>query len=290
MDSSEKKLNAAIKLHGGPRAKRLLLHPYRSLYPLYLRKSQSLRPMNTTTFFGSGFSGVLPEAVSTQVWRTGYFCPEVCRTLMTFLKPGMRFVDIGAHFGFFSLLASHLVGENGAVFSIEAMPSTFGYLQNNITRNATAQNVRLHQGAAFNKSCELVFKDFGIIASSLNTTFSNRGDEKLLSEPKMVNVQAEKADLILKKNNFTNPSLIKIDAESSERFVLEGLEDTLKKYKPSIVLEIGDDETSEISESSIINKFLKGFGYRAHVWDNNKLTPFTFPDSIPYANLVYIAD
>ena len=62
------------------------------------------------TFWGGRHSGVLPEATSTLVYRWGFFDPPVARTLLTTLDQGMVFVDVGAHFGFFSLLASELVG------------------------------------------------------------------------------------------------------------------------------------------------------------------------------------
>jgi len=281
-------LENSIRRFGGTRAKRLAVQPYKSLFPLYLRRTNKLRNITTNTFWGGQFSGVLPEAVSTQIWRSGYFSPEVCRSLIAFLKPGMQFVDIGAHFGYFSLLAAHLVGDSGKVLSVEAMPSTFQHLQNNIHKHANSGNVILHQGAAFNEVRDLSFKDYGIVASSLNTAFSNRGNSKLIQEPKNVTVKAQKADTILSDNNIQKPELIKIDAESSEKFVLEGLSETLQRYKPKIVLEIGDDETDGVAESAIINDFLEGFGYRAHEWKGANLLPFKFTGKITYTNLVYL--
>lgn len=57
------------------------------------------------------------------------------------LKPGDVFVDVGANIGYFSLLASKLVGPGGRVVAIEASPEVFDLLRRNLELNK-AHNVR----------------------------------------------------------------------------------------------------------------------------------------------------
>jgi FkbM family methyltransferase len=61
------------------------------------------------------------------------------------LRPGDVFLDIGAHVGFSSLIASTLVGAGGSVVAIEANPVSFEWLDHNIrlngARNVTALNL-----------------------------------------------------------------------------------------------------------------------------------------------------
>jgi len=57
------------------------------------------------------------------------------------LAPGDAFVDVGANIGYFSLLASKLVGESGLVVAIEPSPTIFAVLESNLARNR-AHNVR----------------------------------------------------------------------------------------------------------------------------------------------------
>jgi FkbM family methyltransferase len=63
------------------------------------------------------------------------------------LRPGNVFLDIGAHVGFLSLIASRLVGANGSVLAIEANPVSFEWLEHNLrlngVRNVTALNLGL---------------------------------------------------------------------------------------------------------------------------------------------------
>ena len=69
------------------------------------------------------------------------------------LRPGDVFLDIGAHVGFLSLIASRLVGSSGSVLAIEANPVSFEWLEHNLrlngVRNVTALNLGVsdHEGA-----------------------------------------------------------------------------------------------------------------------------------------------
>src|SRR5438128_2106801 len=51
------------------------------------------------------------------------------------VRPGDTFIDIGANCGFYSLLASRLVGPTGRVFAIEPNPGPFSHLAATIVEN-----------------------------------------------------------------------------------------------------------------------------------------------------------
>lgn len=82
--------------------------------------------------------------------------PEVTAFLRRFLKPGMLFVDVGAHFGEYSVLASSLVGPTGAVHSFEPSPSVYAYLRRNIDKNHLL-NVYIHQEAISDRRSNVLF-------------------------------------------------------------------------------------------------------------------------------------
>ncbi len=54
----------------------------------------------------------------------GYWEPEVTRFFLRTVKPGMRIVEVGANVGYYTLLASSLVGPTGRVLAFEANPAT----------------------------------------------------------------------------------------------------------------------------------------------------------------------
>lgn len=53
------------------------------------------------------------------------------------LAPGDVCIDIGAHIGYYTLLASKLVGPGGHVYAFEPSPGVYGRLEKNLVRNDT---------------------------------------------------------------------------------------------------------------------------------------------------------
>jgi FkbM family methyltransferase len=279
---------AAAKVSQGNRAARLLRNPKAVLVPYLMRKLNLKRDVEIKTSWGGNFNGILPESVTSEIWRSGGFELPVCLSLIRFLDHGSTFIDIGAHFGYFSLLASELVGQAGSVVSIEAMPSTFTYLQNNISRNSAFENVSLFQGAAYSERTELEFRDFGVVASSLNSAFAARDSSGIINtDGEIVKVQAHKVDDIVSMLNVSKIDTIKIDAESSERFVIRGLSETIKKHSPKIILEVGDSNPGEGSVAELL-QMMAAHGYVPYYWKTpDELVRYTPTDFVPYANLTF---
>ena len=74
------------------------------------------------------------------------FEPEMVEVCTSLLQAGDTFLDIGANEGFFSMLASKLVGDRGKVISIEPQSRLQPILFRNISENH-AYNVRVFQVA-----------------------------------------------------------------------------------------------------------------------------------------------
>src|SRR5690606_38146293 len=66
------------------------------------------------TFWGDTMQINYPEKVSVAIHRYKLYEPELTWFLLNFLQKGHVFVDIGAHYGYFSLLASKRVDSNGS--------------------------------------------------------------------------------------------------------------------------------------------------------------------------------
>src|SRR5262245_60648982 len=66
---------------------------------------------------------------------------KTVRLVSRLLRPGMAFVDAGAHLGFYTLLAARAVGRLGRVFAFEPVASTFDLLVRNIAVNGYASTV-----------------------------------------------------------------------------------------------------------------------------------------------------
>lgn len=80
-----------------------------------------------------------------QVWE-----PEVVKALQQRLGPGMAFVDIGANLGYYSVLASRLVGSSGQVLAFEPELENLHLLVRNLQENGCA-NVEIFPYAVGSK-------------------------------------------------------------------------------------------------------------------------------------------
>src|SRR5712692_7132722 len=150
---AEQRLRCAVQRANRSGIGRLAPHPWKLVYPQLLLKIGVRHARSAKTFWGGSLDIVLPEAVSTQIWCYGFFEEDVCLFLRRSLRPGMVVIDVGAHFGFFSLLASELVGSEGRIVAVEPMPETFGRLARNVAINSPDGNITRSEERRVGKEC-----------------------------------------------------------------------------------------------------------------------------------------
>jgi FkbM family methyltransferase len=246
------------------------------------------KEIKAKTFWGGEMYVVLPEVVSVQIWRYGFFEGEgVCLPMLYCLKEGMTFIDVGAHFGFFTLLGSSLVGETGKVLSFEPIPSTFEVLKKNISR---CSNVHAYNCAAFSEERRLEFYNYGVELSAFNSAYGIRTKGNSLTATNKIFVEAVTIDSVIEKAYCEKVDFIKIDAESSEIYVLEGLSKTIETHKPYIVIEVGDFGISGIPDSRELVMWLQDRGYTPFEISNGQFIKHKKQDSYEYMNLLFVAE
>ena len=207
-------------------------------------------------FSGDTMNIVVPDNVSTSLFLNGCFEADDTKGLILSLNEGDTFVDIGAHIGYYSMVASKLVGDSGKVISFEPTPSTYGLLQKNLLEK---KNVKAENLAVYSVQTNMEFNDYGLKYMVFNSFQKARlADTDLVANH--INVQTTTLDNYCRLNDV-KPSFIKIDAESVELHVLQGAVDTIKKYKPKFMIEVGDFEHIEAGSSFKIISFLTELGY-----------------------------
>ncbi len=75
------------------------------------------------------------EGMAQELLFKGAHEPGTTALFKKLVKEGMTVVDIGAHIGYFSLLAASLVREKGSVFAFEPEPRNYALLVRNIELN-----------------------------------------------------------------------------------------------------------------------------------------------------------
>ncbi len=143
----------------------------------------------------------------------GCYEPWETRVVRSLLRPGMTFLDIGANVGYFSLLASRIVGPSGHVLSLEPSPYVADLLQAAVDANQLS-HVRL-------KRCGL-----GGIPGHLKLSIPGRGNHTptLLTDDSEagVTVPVERLDDCLADWKCDRVDLMKMDVEGYESYVLDG--------------------------------------------------------------------
>lgn len=166
---------------------------------------------------GLKIDGYKRDAVGRGLYRRGYH--EL--GLTTFLldrfskSKGHKFVDIGANIGYFSCLLGKLAGPSGKVVSIEPEPHNFQLLERNLRNNS------IHNAKTF--SCALGAEN-GTAKMGIYKP-ANRGRHSLVdlaSCKKFIEVPVRRLDDVLGENSSAIWSLIKMDVEGYEPYVLRG--------------------------------------------------------------------
>lgn len=168
--------------------------------------------------------------IAPYIMMRGIFGEYETNIIKKIVKPGMTAVDIGANFGYFSLLLSGLVGESGKVFAFEPDSSAFKLLSRNIKENGI-KNVFLVNKALSNKvgSAKLYLdKDNqGEMSLSLNNVDKPRG---------YISVETITLDSYFVYLN-ERVDFIKMDVQGAEGMVIDGAKEILSKHKPKILFE-----------------------------------------------------
>jgi len=151
--------------------------------------------------------------------------------LSGFLQKGDVLIDIGANIGLYSLWVARLVGPQGKVIAFEPVSSNFEQLKHNISLNAP-QPIVLEKMAVTDKSGPLTIR--------YHQGDANRGmaSAYLPEFTHSEEVQATTLDEYLAKNPVSRLDFIKMDIEGGEYPALLGMQETLARYTPAILVEI----------------------------------------------------
>ena len=203
------------------------LRPYHFRGKLRLLGGMAPRAgVRSTRLFGYDVQLDLGEAI--QRWMyLGAFEPKETTLVKETLRPGMTFLDVGANFGYFTLLAASRVGAGGRVVAVEPSPLAAGRLKQNVEANSLRQ-VSVHQ---MGLSAESGTLDLYISPADFHspTMSASSGGEP-------VSVPVRRLDDCLDEWGVERVDLMKMDVEGHEPFVLRGAGDALSSGRIRAVL------------------------------------------------------
>lgn len=187
--------------------------------------------LKTETFFGCPMVVSLPAGMDLFLLGCKSHDSEIrlARYLLLNLRPGQVFVDVGAHFGYFSLLAATLTESTGKVLAFEPARHNFSILQ---TNTQAFDNIICYNQLVCDTNEVHDFHEFPVIYSEYNTMHQKSVPKGLHFEK--VSLQGVRLDDVFHQTAI-HPDFIKIDVEGAEPEVLKGLEATLSGNKPPVI-------------------------------------------------------
>ncbi len=153
---------------------------------------------------------------------TGSYEPEQTALFGSLIRPGDVVVDVGAHVGYYTLLAATLVGPRGHVYAFEPAPANYAFLTGHVRKNRCA-NVTPVDSAVGDHRGEVRF-EYG----------TGSGTGHVSAQGQLV-VPMVTLDEFARERGLRCQA-VKIDVEGAEVAVLEGAREMLHATKPIIFL------------------------------------------------------
>lgn len=181
---------------------------YRYLHPQYVMIGDSKMYL--------GDSNWLP------LWANGVYEPWTTDLVKRELKRGNVFVDVGANIGYFTVMASKLVGERGRVYAFEPNPLSFEILKRNVESNGLP-NVTIEQKAVANFSGRIEL-------------WSNEGNAYAWKEGERISFSVDSVSL---DDYFHGQhiDLMKMDIDGGETMALDGASQLLSTSLEKLIIE-----------------------------------------------------
>lgn len=161
-----------------------------------------------------------------EIWLT-LFCARN-------VKRGMTAVDVGANFGYYSVLLAELVGDEGQLISVEPNPHAADFLNRSVDLNGLSRRTKIETvalgGANEGEASLYVPHNEPKNASIVSNDFALRSENG-----RVIKVPVTTLDQLCATSERID--FIKIDAEGAEEAIFEGMSETIARHKPIIVVE-----------------------------------------------------
>ncbi len=198
--------------------------------------------------------------------------PFETHLMISLIKPRDIIVDLGANIGYYTLIFSRHVGENGKVFAFEPGSSNFDILSKNIKMNGYSKIVVTEKRAVSNMDDDEIILYLNDENPGMNRIYQANGS--ILKKDKQEIVKTIRLDTYFKdKSDYQKIDFIKMDLEGSEYGALNGmpnisrnpLNNNLKmlvEFHPTSIVEYG-------KEPKQVLELIYSYGF--DIWDLDKI-------------------
>ncbi len=189
---------------------------------------------------------------------------HITQVVQNCLKP--RILDVGAHYGWYTLYLASLIGNRGIVFSIEPSETVFTILRRNTELN-NLQNVRLYKIPLSDKQETASMVIGGRCPWERRYMAVNESEAAARSE---MSVRAVTFDELNEKEAI-KPNIVKIDVHGVWRKVIEGMKSSILKDVQHLYIELDKLEenlSSQYEDTKYVIQLLKNMDMHVFQIDN----------------------
>ena len=181
----------------------------------------------------------LSNAIHRQIFM-GCFGRQMTVWTRDLLAPGDLFLDVGAHIGYFTLLAATRVHAQGQVIAIEPNPAAFRSLQKHLQNNGIANVMALPCALSSHEGTLRLFAPPSTEQRDYNVTYLQRPGWDYLD------VEAKTLDACCMEWKVKRVRLMKMDVEGAEPKVLQGGQIVLREGRiQHLVCEVNGPRLTE---------------------------------------------
>jgi len=202
------------------------------------------------------------QALDMRLHLSGDYEPETLAALERLAVPGSSVIDVGAHVGLVAMWLSRCVTPAGRVIAVE--PS--GWACTRMARNldlSRIANVEVVHAAAWDAEG----------SAQMNIINGYRNDDTNTRRPEQVALVT--VDALVEARGIADLSVLKIDTDGHESYVLRGALATIGRLRPAILFEFGPDHMRRYPDSDpdALIGLLHGLGYTVTRLDGADFDP-----------------
>lgn len=161
-----------------------------------------------------------------EIWLT-LFCARN-------VKQGMTVVDVGANFGYYSVLLAELVGAEGWLIAVEPNPHAADFLTRSIEINGMSGRTRI-ESVALGNAAEGAAALYVPHSEPKNALIVSDNFVPRAEHGTVIRVPVTTLDRLGAASSRID--FIKIDAEGAEEAIFDGMGETIARHQPIIVVE-----------------------------------------------------
>jgi FkbM family methyltransferase len=177
--------------------------------------------------------------------------------LQKLFHPDNVFLDVGANFGYYSLVMASRFDRQCVVHAFEPNPPTLARLRHHVAINSLGGVVQVHDVALSDQAG----------TACLATKEGNSGGAHIVDcDRRTIEVKLTTLDDFCDQQHLTRLDAIKIDVEGFEERVLRGAERSLRRWRPVLLMELEPARLrdKQTSVTRVIH-FLQKVGYELFV-------------------------